>query len=112
MNKRKKKINGVVYSTNSDFVFEYENTHIETLPPKEQNLKICIDKHRAGKIAVIIKGFIGNTNDLNALSKILKTKCGVGGTAKNGEIIIQGDLRNQVIDILEKEGYNCKRVGG
>ena len=112
MNKRKNKIKGVVYSTKSDFVFEYENTHLETLPPEKQNLKIYIDKHRGGKIAVIIKGFIGNSNDLNALSKILKTKCGVGGSTKNGEIIIQGDLREKVIDIIKKEGYNFKKVGG
>ena len=112
MNKRKNKLKGVVYSTNSDFVFEYDNKNMETLPAEKQNLKICIDKHRAGKVAVIIKGFIGNANDLNSLSKMLKTKCGVGGTAKNGEIIIQGDIREKIMTILEKEGYKYKRIGG
>jgi translation initiation factor 1 len=75
-------------------------------------LKVCIDKHRAGKIAVIIKGFSGNTEDLKALGKLLKTKCSVGGSAKNGEIIIQGDVRDKVMKILQDEGYNYKRVGG
>ena len=85
---------------------------MDTLANNQQNLKVCIDKHRAGKIAVIIKGFVGTADDLKALGKILKAKCGVGGSAKNGEIIIQGDLRDKVMDILAKEGYNYKRVGG
>ena len=101
-----------MYSTNADFEFEYENEKIDTLANKQQNLKVYIDKQRAGKIAVIIKGFVGTADDLKALGKILKEKCGVGGSAKNGEIIIQGDLRDKVMDILEKEGYNYKRVGG
>jgi translation initiation factor 1 len=79
---------------------------------EEQHLKVCIDKHRAGKIAVIIKDFVGNAEDLKALGKLLKTKCGVGGSAKNGEIIIQGNVRDKVMEILEKEEYNYKRVGG
>ncbi len=112
MGKNKKNRKGVMYSTNPDFEFEYEDNEMETLPNNQQNLKVCIDKHRAGKIAVIIRNFIGNTDDLKALGKILKAKCGVGGTAKNGEIIIQGDVRDKVMDILEKEGYNYKRVGG
>ena len=111
MNKKKKK-KGVMYSTNPNFKFEYENDQKKTLLPQEQNLKVCIDKHRAGKIAVIIKDFIGSTDNLNSLSKILKVKCGVGGTAKNGEIIIQGNVRDKVMGILEEEGYNYKRVGG
>tara|TARA_B100000780_G_scaffold218275_1_gene157436 strand:- start:139 stop:477 length:339 start_codon:yes stop_codon:yes gene_type:complete len=112
MDKNKKNRKGVMYSTNPDFEFEYENEKIDTLANNQQNLKVCIDKHRAGKIAIIIKGFVGNTNDLKELGKTLKAKCGVGGSAKNGEIIIQGDLRDKVMDILAKEGYNYKRVGG
>jgi translation initiation factor 1 len=108
----KKNRKGVMFSTNHDFEFEYENNQIETLPNKEQNLKVCIDKNRAGKIAVIIKGFVGSNDDLKTLSKILKAKCGVGGTAKNGEIIIQGNVRDKVMGILEEEHYNYKRVGG
>jgi len=112
MKKDKKKKIGVMYSTNADFEFEYENEKIDTLANKQQNLKVYIDKQRAGKIAVIIKGFVGTADDLKALGKILKEKCGVGGSAKNGEIIIQGDLRDKVMHILVKEGYNYKRVGG
>ena len=108
--KNKKK--NIVYSTNPDFEYEYEDNKINTLKPEEQHLKVYIEKHRAGKVVVIIKGFVGNNKDLKNLSKILKTKCGVGGTAKNGEIIIQGDIREKVVNILEKKGYNYKRVGG
>ena len=112
MNKKGKNRKGVMYSTNRDFEYEYENDEMETLPNNEQNLKVCIDKHRAGKIAVIIKKFIGNTEDLKSLGKLLKSKCGVGGSVKNGEILIQGNIRDKVMSILEKEGYNYKRVGG
>ena len=112
MEKNKKNLKGVMYSTNPDFEFEYENEKMHTLPNNQQNLQVCIDKHRAGKIAIIIKGFVGTSDDLKALGKILKAKCGVGGSTKNGEIIIQGDLRDKVMDMLAKEGYNYKRVGG
>jgi translation initiation factor 1 len=112
MVKNKKYKKGVMYSTNPNFKFEYENQEMETLPNNKQHLKVCIDKHRAGKIAVIIKDFVGTKDDLKALGKLLKTKCGVGGSAKNGEIIIQGDVREKIMTILEKEGYNYKRVGG
>ena len=112
MGKNKQNKQGVMYSTNPDFEFEYENEGMDTLANNAQHLKICIDKHRAGKIAVIIKDFVGTTEDLKALGKMLKTKCGVGGSAKNGEIIIQGDVRDKIMDILNKEGYNYKRVGG
>ena len=109
---RKKNRKGIIYSTNPDFEYQYENQGMKTLANTNQYLKICIDKHRAGKIAVIIKDFVGTNDDLKALGKMLKTKCGVGGSAKNGEIIIQGDTRAKVIEILKSEGYNCKRVGG
>jgi translation initiation factor 1 len=112
MVKNKKNRKGVMYSTNPNFKFEYENQGMKTLTNTNQHLKVCIDKHRAGKIAVIIKDFVGTKDDLNALGKLLKTKCGVGGSAKNGEIIIQGDVRDKVMEILSKEGYNYKRVGG
>ena len=112
MNKRGENRKGVMYSTNPDFEYEYENDEMETLPNNEQNLKVCIDKHRAGKIAVIIKEFIGTTEDLKSLGKLLKSKCGVGGSVKNGKIIIQGNIRDKVMEILKKEGYNYIRVGG
>ena len=112
MNKKGKNRKGIMYSTNPDFEYKYENDEMETLPNNEQNLKVCIDKHRAGKIAVIIKEFIGTTEDLKSLGKLLKSKCGVGGSVKNREILIQGNIRDKVMSILEKEGYNYKRVGG
>ena len=112
MDKKIKNKKGVMYSTNPDFEYEYENKEMETLPNNEQHLKVCIDKHRAGKIAVIIKDFVGTMDDLKDLGKRLKSKCGVGGSAKNGEIIIQGNLRDKVMELLQKEGFNYKRVGG
>ena len=112
MGGNKKNRKGVMYSTNPDFDYEYKNEEQETLVNNEQQLKVCIDKHRAGKVAVIIKDFIGTTEDLKTLGKTLKSKCGVGGSAKNGEIIIQGNVRDKVMAILKKEGYNYKRVGG
>ena len=112
MKKNKKNRKGILYSTNPDFEYEYEEDEIETPPNNHQYLKICIDKHRAGKIAVIIKNFVGTNDDLKNLAKMLKAKCGVGGSAKNGEIIIQGNVSDNVMEILKKEGYNYKRVGG
>ena len=113
MSKKNNRKKGIIYSTNANFEYEYEDDQIDsTLPPQKQNLKIYIDKHRAGKIAVIIKGFIGSADDLNSLSRKLKTKCGVGGSTKNGKIIIQGDVREKVINIIKQEGYNFKKVGG
>ena len=112
MDKKAKNRKGVMYSTNPDFKYEYENNELETLSNNKQNLKVCIDKHRAGKVAVIIKEFVGTTEDLKSLGKLLKSKCGVGGSVKNEEIIIQGNIRDKVMEILEKEGYNYKRVGG
>ena len=112
MLKNKKNKKGIMYSTNPNFEFEFENENIESISNKMQLLKVCIDKHRAGKIAIIIKEFVGSSSDLILLCKLLKKKCGVGGSAKNGEIIIQGNIRDQVIQILTKEGYKSKRVGG
>lgn len=105
---------GVVFSTNSDFQYENEkDEEQETLPPKQQNLKVSLDrKKRKGKSVSLVTGFAGNENDLKNLGKLLKTKCGVGGTVKNGEILIQGDFCNKIIDILKKEGYKIKRSGG
>ena len=112
MGKNKKRRKGVMYSTNPDFAYEYEDEQQQSLANNEQQLKVCIDKQRAGKVAVIIKDFIGTTEDLKNLGKTIKSKCGVGGSAKNGEIIIQGNVRDKVMEILKKEGYNYKRVGG
>ena len=112
MVKRKKNKIGVMYSTNPNYDFEFEQEE-ETLTAENQNLEVWIDKkHRGGKVATLVKGFIGSEADLKALGKLLKSKCGVGGSAKDGEIIIQGNMREKVMEILEKEGYNYKRVGG
>ena len=105
---------GTVYSTNPDF--QYNNDvegEQETLAPTRQDLRVQLDKkQRNGKKATLITGFIGTDEDLKALAKLLKTKCGVGGSAKDGEILIQGDFCNKVIEILKTENYRVKRSGG
>jgi translation initiation factor 1 len=104
---------GVVYSTNTDFQYELQGSHeAETAPKQQQNLRVILDKSgRAGKQVTLVTGFVGKTSDLETLTKLLKTKCGVGGSAKDGEIILQGDLRDKVVQALTKEGYKAKRVG-
>lgn len=98
---------GVVYSTNSDFKYDREEEpEPGTLPANQQKLTVKLDKkNRKGKSVTLITGFTGTTEDLEALGKLLKTRCGVGGTAKDGEILIQGDFRDKVIQILVSEGY-------
>jgi len=105
---------GTVYSTNPNFHFETDaEGDTETLPPNKQDLRVQLDKkQRNGKKATLITGFVGKDDDLKALAKILKTKCGVGGSAKDGEILIQGDFCNKVIEILKAENYKVKRSGG
>lgn len=106
-----KKRLGVVYSTNPDFKYEQEDSsEAETLAPEKQRLVVRIDRRqRAGKQVTLVEGFVGSSDDLAALAKTLKTKCGVGGTAKDGEITIQGDLRDKVVTLLQGMGYNAKR---
>lgn len=106
----KKKLNSAtVYSTNPDFKFESDEEEIDTLPNHQQLLTISIDrKQRKGKTVTLIKGFVGKNEDLESLAKLLKTKCGVGGSAKDGEIVIQGDFKLKIKDILEKEQYKTK----
>lgn len=108
MNK-KNKIN-VVYSTNPDFNYEFDNNdEQDTLAPEKQNLRVLLDsKQRAGKTVTIVQGFIGKEDDLKELSKLLKNKCGVGGTTKDGEIIIQGALKDKILTILKDNKYRAK----
>jgi len=106
-----KKRLGVVYSTNPDFKFESEEpTQAQTLEPSRQKLYVGIDRRaRAGKQVTLVSGFIGKDDDLKELGRNLKIKCGVGGTAKDGEITIQGDFRDKVVELLRAMGYNAKR---
>ncbi len=103
-----------VYSTNPDFVPEDDSApQTETLPPQRQELRVWLDrKSRAGKQVTLVRGFVGSDNDLRALAAMLKSRCGVGGSAKDGEIIIQGDFRDRVADLLVKAGYKAKKAGG
>lgn len=109
MGKNKNKRKGIVYSTDPDYDYDYDDDAEETLPPEEQKLRVSLDKKaRRGKQVSLVTGFVGTEDDLKALSKLLKNKCGVGGSAKDGEIIIQGDVRQKIKDILTKEGYKVK----
>ena len=102
---------GVVYSTNPDFQYETEaNAEAETLPPGKQRLLVTIDRrNRGGKQVTLVTGFVGTADDLKELGKTLKTRCGVGGSAKDGEITVQGDFRDKVVALLKEMGYNAKR---
>lgn len=111
MNDWKDRLN-VVYSTNPDYKYEKEEEQEQETQPKEkQQLRISLDKrNRKGKAVTLITGFIGATDDLEELGKFLKVKCGVGGSAKDGEIIIQGDFRTKILELLQKEGYAKARI--
>ena len=104
----------VVYSTNPDYHYETENQEEQsTLMPSQQKLRVQLDrKNRGGKVVTLVTGFVGTEDDLKGLGKLLKSKCGVGGSAKDGEIIVQGDFKQKVVDLLKKEGYTqTKPVG-
>ncbi len=113
MSKKHKELKNIVYSTNPDFKLEYEKETIEaTLAPQQQNLKVYLDRLGGGKMLSRVNGFVGNIADLEALGKMLKQKCGVGGSVKDGEILIQGEHRDKIIDLLQKAGYKAKKAGG
>jgi translation initiation factor 1 len=113
MAKKKEKLN-VVYSTNPDFNYQFENEEeTETLSKNQQKLYVSIDKkQRGGKEVTLVEGFIGSEEDLKELGKFLKSKCGVGGTVKDMEVLIQGNFKDKIADLLQKEGYSVKKKGG
>lgn len=101
---------GFVFSTDPNFQFEEQNENVETLLPKQQKLKIRLDtKHRAGKAVTLVDGFIGKNEDLEELGKKLKSFCGTGGSVKDGEVIVQGDHRDKVLQWLIKNGYSSSK---
>ena len=112
MGKNKDKI-GIVYSTNSRFSYDYGKVkEPDTLPPQQQNLIVMLDKkNRSGKAVTLVTRFIGKSEDLEDLGKYLKSKCGVGGTVKDGEILIQGDFRKKIMQLLLEKGYKVKLSG-
>lgn len=114
MSNKNKNRDGLVYSTNPNFNPEERNEdETADLPPSQQNLRVWRDsKSRAGKTVTLVKGYVGSQSTLEELGRTLKSKCGVGGTVKDGEIIIQGDFREKIAEILKKLGYGVKAAGG
>lgn len=114
MSNKNKNRDGIVYSTNPGFNAESNEVSKDvTLPPNQQQLRVLLDKkQRAGKKVTLVTGFTGTEKDLEALGKILKSKCGVGGTVKEGEILIQGDFREKIVQILTSLNYKAKQAGG
>lgn len=109
----KKAKQNILYSTNPDFNLEQEHDAQETLPPQQQQLRVLLDKkQRGGKKVTLVNGFVGQQSDLAQLGKKLKSACGVGGTAKDGQILIQGDFRERVMELLLEAGYKAKKSGG
>lgn len=105
--------NNIVYSTNPDFQYDLPEETQETLPPGQQQLKVQISKKgRGGKTVSLVTGFIGQAADLDKLGKELKSRCGVGGSVKDGEILLQGDVRDKILEHLIREGYKAKKAGG
>mgnify|MGYP006166522855 CR=1 FL=1 len=112
MSKKKKGREGVVYSTNSSFDYGNDDFTEDTLEDKEQKLYVRTDRLKGNKVLTVVEGFVGDDSDLKDLGKLLKSKCGVGGTVKSNEVLIQGDFKDKVFDILLKEGFGVKKKGG
>lgn len=111
---KKKQYTGVVYSTDPSYSYEEDmEKEEETLPPQQQDLRVMLDKkQRGGKAVTLVTDFVGSRDDLDSLGKSLKQKCGVGGTVKNGVILIQGDFRKRILELLSAQGYRAKQSGG
>ncbi len=112
VSKKEKNRIHVVYSTNPNFSYQSEESEEETVAPKHEQLKVYLDRLGGGKLLSRVTGFQGKTGDIERLGKLLKQKCGVGGSVKDREILIQGDHRDKVIALLLKEGYPAKKAGG
>lgn len=109
----KKSRSGVVYSTDPNFEYQSnEDDEAETLPPAQQDLRVWLDRKGGGKVVTVVKGFVGTLADMEALAKQLKGVCGSGGTAKDYEILLQGDHRDKVVTWLQTKGYKAKKAGG